>query len=456
MPKVMFSRTLYSLFFSIIINLSSAQTYSSQQVIEDLDFLSSQIQQYNPALDQFNPNFDSIVQKIRSEVNGDYTALEHFQIMARIAAQAREGHMSVGDWKDTVHSGFNQDRYLYLPFLLKIIDNEIFIWKVYSEEQELNDGDQILSINGKSSKDILKEFESYLCRDGNIKTSINHQLNVGFAWMYYLYIDQSKVFDIEYFIPSDGNKAKTKLKALKKSEMVKNYKIQYGINNDPPKELGNSVYYFTIEENMALLKLKTFNRGLLKKEKVKSKKFYKEIFEELAQKNCKNLIIDLRGNNGGRIEMSEDILPFILKTDSSIVYRSSLSWKGKTKEFELPEKSEFAFSGNIFVLVDGQTFSAGASLARYLREYAGAIIIGEEAAGRYEGFVAGSKEYIVLENSKLKIGIPRYATLFPASNIQTTKDRGIIPDYTISYSFEDLVEEKDLAMEKVKSLILNP
>lgn len=444
------SITLFFLFFTFSIQ---AQNYSKDQVLEDLDFMAINMKKYNPGLQQFNPSFDSVFQEIRKEVNGNYNALAHFKIMARVAALAKEGHMKLGNWSDTIHNGFNQDRYKFLPFQVKLINEELFIWKIYSQEEEINDGDKILTINGKTSKEIISEIRTCLLIDSDIESNFIHQLNNGFAFLYYLYMEQSPFFEIEYSYKGQNNIAKTQMKALNKTQMSKNYKIQYGLNKDRKTEQGNSVYYFDLKKDRATLVLKSFNRSKLKKEKVKSKKFYKSIFEELKEKNIRNLTIDLRGNTGGRIEMAEDILPYIIKEDSSLVFRTSVSWKGKRKEFELPEKSELAFTGKIYVLVDGQTFSAGSSIARYLREFGGAIIIGEEGGGRYEGFVAGSIEYLELPQSELEIGIPRYSTLFPPSSIQKTKDRGIMPDFKVNYSLEDLIQEKDLAMEKLNEIL---
>lgn len=452
-PKLLYMRYFYCLFLSLFFLTIQAQTYTSSQVLEDLDFLATNIKKYNPGLKQFNPKFDSIFQVIRTEVKGDSKAIEHFKIMARVAALANEAHMVLGGWADTIHNGFSKDRYRYLPFSVKIIEDEIYIWKIYSKEQEMNEGDKILSINGKTSSEIINEIGSCLFVDGTIKSSLNHKLNSGFAWMYYLYVDQSTSFDIEYYIPIDDNTSRTKMRALRKSTMTKNYKIQYGIDDDKTKQLGNEVFYYSLKKDRAMLKLKSFNRSKLKNQKVKSKKFYENIFEEIHNKNVPNLIIDLRGNTGGRTEMAEDILPFILKEDTAKIYRTSVSWKGKIKEFELPEKSEFAFKGKIYVLVDGLTFSAAATLSRYLKEYGEATVIGEEGGGRYEGFVAGSIEAMKLPQSQIGLGIPRYATLFPPSILQNTKDNGIIPDIPVNYGLEDLINKKDLALEKVNSLL---
>ena len=142
-----------------------------------------------------------------------------------------------------------------------------------------------------------------------------------------------------------------------------------------------------------------------------------------------------------------------MKQGESSSFKTSHSWDGKIRHYKLPAQNKLAFSGPIYVLVNGKTYSAGASLARYLREYGNAITIGEEGGTRYEGYVAGSQQAVFLPNSNLKIAIPRYHNNFPASLKQKTQNRGLIPDHIVTYSIDDLIQERDLEMEFVTKLI---
>ncbi|MTI19891.1 hypothetical protein E1176_02550 [Fulvivirga sp. RKSG066] len=192
----------------------------------------------------------------------------------------------------------------------------------------------------------------------------------------------------------------------------------------------------------------------MEKHKIKVKSFYKDIFNQLKTNDIKTLVLDLRDNTGGRNEFAEDMVPFILKSENDTPYlKKTISWEGKEKIYDMPKASKDVFSGKIFVLVNGRTYSAGSMLTRYLREFAQATVIGEETGTRYEGFAAGSKQFVTLSNSQLRIGIPRYHITFPPSEKQTTSNRGLIPDYTVEYKIEDLIKERDLHLEKVHELI---
>jgi len=87
-----------------------------------------------------------------------------------------------------------------------------------------------------------------------------------------------------------------------------------------------------------------------------------------------------------------------------------------------------------------------------LKEYGEAIFIGEETGTCYEGFAAGSKQYVTLKNAQFRIGIPRYHITFDQSKKQITSNRGLLPDYEIEPIIQDLLEEKDLYMAKAMEL----
>jgi len=70
-----------------------------------------------------------------------------------------------------------------------------------------------------------------------------------------------------------------------------------------------------------------------------------------------------------------------------------------------------------------------------------------------EGFAAGSKQYIDLPNSNIRIGIPHYHIYFSSSKKQTTTNRGLLPDYEVTSSISDVLDDKDIVLEKALSLI---
>lgn len=434
----------------------SAQKIASPQAKEDLIFLQKSIRTYNPALYTYNPDFDQQSDALIASLPGDsITHLQHFTFISKLCSMSNEGHFAMGSWSDTVHTGIPDNRYRYMPLEVKILEGKLYVWGDYSNEQTLSTGDEIISINGTSSNKILQSLQAATPADGHILTYANRIIEIGFSWLYYFHIEQAEQFTITLKSPKEAERRAT-ITALTKASQTENYKQYVASTAEQPKPAIDGFYDIRYETDYAYLKLPSFDYRRVNQYKMKSKKMYKALFKALKKLEVTNLIIDLRDNTGGRNEFADDLVPFIMTSPTTDPYlKKTISWEGKEKVYSLPRSSKFAFRGHIYVLINGRTYSAGSSLARYLKEYANATLIGEESGTRYEGFAAGSKEEVTLPNLPLTIGIPRYHILYPESQKQTTRNRGVLPDYEISYSFEDIAQHKDLELEKALSLIKN-
>ncbi len=443
-------KTLATFIVYFLALVSSAQTFTTSQVKEDLQFLIHSIEEFEPAVYLYNPDFkeksDAIVQSLTNELS----VFQYYAIVSKTVCLANEGHYILGEWTDIAHKGFVDNTFKYMPLSVKIIDDRIFLWINSANSEELHRGDEILSINGRTSADIIKAMLDYIPSDGGIETYQKQNLTIGFPWMYYFYVEQVEGFDIVY--RRQDQTQSVNIEALTRDGWMANH--QQRKPNIPEKVTGvQEVYEFEIKEDLAVLKLKDFNRSLLEKYELEADDLYQEIFNQLQQAQVNNLIIDLRNNTGGRNEFADDLIPFIMKESKKELFKTTESWKGKKKDYSLPKMDKLAFKGNIYALVNGRTYSAGAEIARYLKEYGNAVVIGEETGTRYEGFAAGSTESIVLPNSGIRIGIPRYHLAFPASKYQTSSNRGLLPDHEVSYTIEDLIKEKDLEMEVALEMI---
>lgn len=447
-------RAILTTLFLGILGMAHSQNLPMEKAKADLLFLRENIQTYNPALHEYNPDFDNSSLQVIDELNGNsISLLKYFSALSRICALSNEGHFGIGDWSDTVHQGISKSIYKYLPVKVKVLNDQLYVWQDYSNEQQLKKGQEIITINDLPAASIIQDLRKFIPCDGMIRTYANKQIELGFGWMHYLYIAQPDNFRISIKTQS-GQVLESDIAALTLEEQRNNARklqAQAGGKGDQGGRMFSELKH---EENYSILKLPSFDRAFVREQKIKPGKFYKDLFEELSDLQCKNLIIDLRYNTGGLNEFADDIVPHILKNPSSDPFlKKTISWEGKERTYKLPKASKYVFQGNIYVLVNGKTYSAANTLARYLKEYGNAIMIGEETGTRYEGFAAGSKQYITLPLTDITIKIPRYHILFPKSRKQTTSNRGLIPDHNIEYTIDDIVNEKDLHLEKALLLI---
>jgi hypothetical protein len=116
-----------------------------------------------------------------------------------------------------------------------------------------------------------------------------------------------------------------------------------------------------------------------------------------------------------------------------------------------------AFSGNLYVLQDGQTFSAGiayvTSVNYHLRQQNRFVkFIGEEPGDDLKSGVGsgGTTADVVLPNSKIKVNIP---LLGGGDAPYSMKPNAPIPDYRVIPTAKDLAEGNDAELNFTVDLI---
>lgn len=109
------------------------------------------------------------------------------------------------------------------------------------------------------------------------------------------------------------------------------------------------------------------------------------------------------------------------------------------------------YDKNILVLINGGSFSASCLVSAYLKSDNKAIFIGEETGGTIEGCNAGIMPNYKLPNTKIKIRMPAFRVIHDVS--PTLTRHGILPDYKIHFTLDDLILRKDLELSKAMELI---
>lgn len=129
---------------------------------------------------------------------------------------------------------------------------------------------------------------------------------------------------------------------------------------------------------------------------------------------------------------------------------SILAIKGNEDLLELISRKimpadSFRFSGNIYVIANGGSFSAASVLAIALSNRENVTIVGSETGGGRNGMTALWFDSEVLPHSKLTLRYGLLSGRYP--HPVTTKGRGLLPDKLITYDFKDYLEKRDKEME---------
>ncbi len=128
----------------------------------------------------------------------------------------------------------------------------------------------------------------------------------------------------------------------------------------------------------------------------------KGAFAELKGQGMKKVILDLRGNPGGLLNMSVEICNAFLAKDQLIVETRGkvAEWNHKYMAMEAPLDTEIP----IVVLINSQSASASEIVSGTLQDYDRAVIIGQRSFGK--GLVQTTRD--LSYNTKMKITTAKY------------------------------------------------
>ncbi|MCW1915136.1 S41 family peptidase [Luteolibacter sp. GHJ8] len=151
--------------------------------------------------------------------------------------------------------------------------------------------------------------------------------------------------------------------------------------------------------------------------------------DELEDKGMKTLILDLRGNPGGDLHQTVQILGYFLPPNTAVVTTQGRGGEAQGDPLKTPDRQRRKREYPIRVLIDHMSASASELTAGALQDLKRATIVGETSYGK------GSVQNIVPMGggTALRITIATYHT--PSGN--TPHRKGITPDIKVEMSDAD-------------------
>ena len=361
-----------------------------------------------------------------------------------------------------------------LPFQLHAEGNDIYILKDLSDSLSGLAGGRILAINGHPAHTIINAMLPYHASDGYNQSFQYKLANAGsrfsFFYAYYFDTDSLKTYLIE--TPAGDTlrlrRSQNKKTPAPTAKKAKSEKSPYG------KHISLNLYE---DEHFAVMEIRSFHGSV-----AGNKKHYRQIIKLLNQHQIPNLVIDLRGNLGGDASAANALISHFLsqphtidreRKKSKMLKKSTLMTRGlygveylfkimfhkavktdSSKIFykQIKPNSKVRYHGKVFILTDGFTASAASLVASVLQQKAHASVIGEESGGGAEAFNAFFRPVMKLPYSHIKIHVPLYRIHL---HLKEDKGHGVIPDFSIHYTLQELQNGRDPEMEKVREMIRN-
>lgn len=167
-------------------------------------------------------------------------------------------------------------------------------------------------------------------------------------------------------------------------------------------------------------------------------------YEELSKQGAKKLIIDLRDNTGGYVEVAESILDMFL--DKGEVEYITVDNKGN--EISTTAKTDKEIDMPVVLLTNEYTASASEIMAGCLKDHGIATIVGTKTFGK--GVI--QSVYPILDASAyLKITTMKYVT----PNKNEINKVGIEPDKEVELDPDSVKEDTDNQIEEAIKILNN-
>lgn len=491
--SIFFILSITSLVFPVDNIQGQPLTLTKEQANEDFKALRFALEYVHPRLYKYDDKrtVDARFDSLSGRINNDISGLDFLALVSRTNAAVRCGHLY------TIPQGQLAKEVLVkkvMPFHIKILEDKIYILNDCSNSSILS-GSQILTINGKSDRQIFDAAIPGIASDGYIQTRklrlmeryFFYQFH-GFDLYYHLHVDRSDVFKIEY-VEFGTNKRKTvTVKGISIDERQKILLKKYSVDEAGWFKTPSPKFEINKQNDFALLKV--------------SRSFYDKTidpnfdsllnsaFSQLKDERIRNLILDLRNNEGGDEHQQIELIsylyskPFklyqniylshldfrplkhvIIERDTSkLLYNNDDEYMRRINDklwinnyeysdnLMLKQPKDNVFTGKLYVLMNGICFSSAADLVSDLKKTTDAVFIGEETGGVYEGPTGGDNIVIQLPNSKIMVRISpniHIGHMYQKHPI----GHGVLPTHPVKYTIKDIVDGKDLEMELTRTLI---
>lgn len=468
---------------------------------EDVDFTNKKLKEMHPNLYWYisKKDLDFKFDSLKKSLTRPLTPVQFYFKLQPIISQIREGHLTLRipnkKYSKKYLANLKNTKGLFARFDYYLDGDKMYILRNKDSVENIKPGTEILSINDISVAEDIKKYSQLISSDGYNTTFKPYFLKDVFFNFYTVehgLLDSAKIetrYKNERKTYVLKRKSKNK-KELKKDQLLKKRTTEKKINDYviSTDTYNREFKFLDVDSTIAYIKVQSFSKTF-------SNQFYKDSFKKIHNSRANYLVIDIRDNYGGSLQEINNLYSYIAKEPFTLIkpsqttstysplktnyFRKSSaseyaiktlaypgyffshlfsSYKGKDGKFyykikaanlTLPKSN--AFSGKVFVLINGGSFSASSIIASKLKNDKRITLVGEETGGANDGTVAGFYSYQVLPNTKIDLPIG-LVLVQPNINFSNTK-KGVLPDIEIKQTLQNILDNKDIPLEWIQSEI---
>lgn len=423
------------------------QTFTPTEIHADLAFLKERIEEVHPnpykfiEQSRFQEIYDSLYR-----VEKPLTVKQTFTYFLNLTRAIQCGHTSILVDERLIRP--NNVNPKFLPLDVVIFGDRVYVSRNLSENNLLKKGTEILEIEEIPVAKLLKNLSKYTFQNGDGKNSDVelYYLQRNFRRLLYLFFDEQDELNLKVRL----NKEEKNISVLTQPLA---YLREMEAERNPIKsaEFYKNIYLTDLDSKTTILRIRSFDGNEFDNGNFKIE--IQNIFQKIAQKQTKNLIIDIRNNAGGGLDYADEVLKYLLnKPYQKYQISSSSTVREKKKDYTISRfyepNNNYTFGGNVYVLINEGTFSTAVYLAAHLQSQHAGVCIGTTCGGAADGSSAGDFTSFTLPNTKFTVNLPLLKI-----NYNATKKLQLIPDHEIHQSFTDFIQGEDSVLDLAKELI---
>jgi len=413
----------------------TAKLFEPSMIKADIDTLIHKLKVVHPTfINYYNENnIQDKIDSIKKNVNNPMSSLDFFRIMQPFVSI--DGHTTL-IYDGEVYPKMDNP---FFPFKVVIYNNVLYIKDNLSDNKTISKGSIIETINGIPTKAIINNLIRY--RPGEKETYKLKSLEKDFHMYYQLVYGSFSEFDVTI------NKVKLTVTGANWNDF-----------EEPSRPNFELRFY---DDDIAYIYKRMFMPP------GDFIHFMDSAFNLITEKQIKYLIIDnLRG--GGMTDLADSLMSYFADKPYRIIEKQMIKISPLTTEYIESKKSEgfikgdyfeqeFSshnsrtnrFTGTVYILNGPLSYSAATCFPAAAKCYQNAINVGEETGQPL--LSNGGMSRFTLSNTKLSCYTSLSEIYMPCNNNDTKK--GVIPDYKVIPTIEDLLNDKDYTLEYTLNLI---
>jgi hypothetical protein len=461
--------------------------YSPQALKKDFSIFRGALEETHPSLYWFTPkdSMDMIFDETYASLRDSLTERQFRTKLLRVVSAIRCGHTSASYSRK--YSKYLDTASLKLfPLALKVWNDTLVVtMNLNRKDSVLDRGTIITSINNRSAAALIDTFLNYVTGDGYSATGRYQTLSTfgTFGVMYKNLFGLPDSFDISYK-KANGPEGHTIIPVFRPNVDSSERGDTLRPEKYSAKERRNlqALAYRSLQVDTVLhsgyMTLSTFasGNGL--------KKFFRTSFRNARRLNLRYLAIDVRSNGGGDAGNSTLLTRYL--SDHDFILADSLYTKKRSTRYrdfipfqpmywlmttmvtrkkadgnfhfgyferhKFHPKKKNHFNGKIYIITGGNSFSATTLFVQELKGQSNVKVVGEETGGGAYGNTAWIIPEMILPNTKLRIGIPRFRFVMRPDLVES--GRGVLPDIPVSPNADDIRKGIDVKVDAVKKMIV--